>query len=95
MNLDVGLAASLGAGILSIALVSLLLAISKGQAWGWADAKTIGLMALGAIGLVVFVVVELRVAEPLVDMRLMRLRGVESRSPSGFAEAFHARKLVF
>jgi LmbE family N-acetylglucosaminyl deacetylase len=25
---------------------------------------------------------------------LMRLRGVEARSPSGFAEAFHARKLV-
>jgi LmbE family N-acetylglucosaminyl deacetylase len=26
---------------------------------------------------------------------LMRLRGLESRSKSGFAEAFHARKLVF
>lgn len=26
---------------------------------------------------------------------LMRLRGLESRSRSGFAEAFHARKLVF
>ncbi len=26
---------------------------------------------------------------------LMRLRGLESRSASGFAEAFHARKLVF
>lgn len=25
---------------------------------------------------------------------LMRIRGLESRSPSGFAEAFHARKLV-
>jgi hypothetical protein len=25
---------------------------------------------------------------------LMRLRGVESRSPSGFAEGFYARKLV-
>ena len=25
---------------------------------------------------------------------LMRLRGMESRSPSGFAEAFHVRKLV-
>ncbi len=27
-------------------------------------------------------------------MALMRLRGLECRSPSGFAEAFHARKLV-
>jgi LmbE family N-acetylglucosaminyl deacetylase len=26
---------------------------------------------------------------------LMRLRGIESRAPTGFAEAFHCRKLVF
>lgn len=29
-----------------------------------------------------------------VFMGLMRLRGVESRSPSGYAEAFHGRKLT-
>lgn len=28
-------------------------------------------------------------------LALMRIRGLECRSPSGFAEAFHARKLVF
>jgi len=28
-------------------------------------------------------------------LSLLRLRGLECRSPSGFAEAFHARKLVF
>ena len=56
---------SLGAGILSVALVSLLLAISKGQAWGWGEAKTVGLLALGVVALVVFVLVELRVKEPL------------------------------
>jgi EmrB/QacA subfamily drug resistance transporter len=65
-----------GAGILSAALVSLLLAISKGQAWGWGDARTLGLLAVGALLLIVFVLVERRVKEPLVDMRLMRLRGV-------------------
>ncbi|HWO66906.1 MAG TPA: MFS transporter, partial [Umezawaea sp.] len=66
----------LGAGILSVGLVSLLLAISKGQAWGWGDAKTLGLLALGVLALVVFVVVELRVEDPLIDMSLMRIRGV-------------------
>jgi EmrB/QacA subfamily drug resistance transporter len=66
----------LGATILSVSLVGLLLAISKGQAWGWGEAKTIGLLAAGAIGLVVFVLVELRVSEPLIDMKLMRIRGV-------------------
>jgi len=66
----------LGTGILSISLVSLLLAISEGQNWGWDDVKTIGLLALGALALAAFVVVELRVAEPLIDVRLFRHRGV-------------------
>ncbi|WP_433795975.1 MFS transporter [Actinoplanes sp. CA-252034] len=66
----------LGATILSVSLVGLLLAISKGQAWGWGAPETIGLLAAGVVGLVVFVLVELRVKEPLIDMRLMRIRGV-------------------
>jgi EmrB/QacA subfamily drug resistance transporter len=66
----------LGTGILSVSLVSLLLAISEGQNWGWDDVKTIGLLALGAVALVAFVLVELRVAEPLIDVRLFRHRGV-------------------
>ncbi|MEA9983840.1 MFS transporter [Subtercola sp. RTI3] len=66
----------LGAGILGVSLVSLLLAISEGENWGWGDGKTLGLIALGVIVLVVFVFVELRVKEPLVDMRLMKVRGV-------------------
>ena len=32
--------------------------------------------------------------EPDVFLGLMRLRGMESRSPSGYAEAFTCRKLV-
>ncbi|WP_067499297.1 MFS transporter [Actinoplanes sp. TFC3] len=65
-----------GTVILSVSLVSLLLAISKGQAWGWGDAKTVGLLALGVVTLATFVFVELKVREPLVDMRLMKIRGV-------------------
>jgi EmrB/QacA subfamily drug resistance transporter len=65
-----------GALILSVSLVSLLLGISKGREWGWGSGNTIGLLALGVVALLVFVVVELRVREPLVDMRLMALRGV-------------------
>ncbi|MFB9441909.1 MFS transporter [Dactylosporangium vinaceum] len=66
----------IGAAILSAALVSLLLAISKGREWGWGSPQTVVLLAAGVVLLAVFVVVELRVREPLVDMRLMALRGV-------------------
>lgn len=66
----------LGTGILSISLVSLLLAISEGANWGWGDGKTVGLLILGGVLLLVFVFVELRVAEPLIDGRLFAHRGV-------------------
>jgi MFS family permease len=59
-----------------VSLVSVLLAISKGREWGWGSAETIGLLALGAVAMVVFVLVERRMKEPLIDMRLMRIRGV-------------------
>jgi EmrB/QacA subfamily drug resistance transporter len=65
-----------GTGILSIGLVAALLAISEGEKWGWGDGKTIGLLVLGAVALVVFVLVELRVKEPLIDVRLFKHRGV-------------------
>jgi EmrB/QacA subfamily drug resistance transporter len=66
----------LGTTILSIGLVSLLLAISEGETWGWGDLKTVGLLILGGIALVAFVLVELRVESPLIDVRLFRFRGV-------------------
>ena len=66
----------LGSVILSVALVSLLLAVSDGQKWGWGSALTLSLFTLGAIALVVFVRVELRVRQPLIDVRLFTIRGV-------------------
>ncbi|WP_426594199.1 MFS transporter [Cellulomonas sp. McL0617] len=65
-----------GTAILTIGLVSVLLAISKGETWGWFEGKTLGLFGLGVVALVVFVLVELRVSQPLIDVRLMTNRGV-------------------
>jgi len=78
----------LGTGILSVGLVSLLLAISEGENWGWGDTKTVGLLVLGAIALVAFVLVELRVAEPLIDVRLFRHRGVWTAHIAALAFGF-------
>jgi EmrB/QacA subfamily drug resistance transporter len=77
-----------GALILSASLVALLLAISEGSEWGWSDAKTVGLLAGGVVALVAFALVELRVREPLVDMRLMAVRGVWTTNVVGLAFGF-------
>ncbi|MBN1094272.1 MFS transporter [Blastococcus sp. TML/M2B] len=57
-----------GALLLAAALVSLLLPLAEATTWGWADGRTIGLLVLAAVLLAVFVVVERRVASPLVDL---------------------------
>ena len=77
-----------GAGILTVALVSLLLAISKGREWGWGETQTVSLLILGVVALIVFVVVESRVREPLIDMRLIALRGVWTTNLVGLAFGF-------
>lgn len=65
-----------GAALLSGGLVCLLLAVSEGSRWGWASVEILGLLAAAAALLVIWARFELRVPQPLVDMRLLRLRGV-------------------
>lgn len=65
-----------GAAGLSIALVCLLLAISKGADWGWGSAATLGLFATAVVVLLGWGRWELRTAQPLVDLRTTARRQV-------------------
>ena len=65
-----------GAALLSLWLVCLLVAISEGSKWGWLSARTIGLLAAAVVVAAVWVAMEARRPTPLVDMQMMRLRGV-------------------
>jgi MFS family permease len=61
-----------------------LLAITQTSSWGWGSPKTLGLLALGAIVIAAWVREELRSREPLVDMRMMAIRGVWTTNTVGF-----------
>src|SRR4051794_5136102 len=74
----------LGAVLLSGWLVCLLVAISEGSSWGWGDARTVGLLAAGLLLLVAWMLLEERADEPLVDMRMMRIRGVWTVNAAAF-----------
>jgi EmrB/QacA subfamily drug resistance transporter len=65
-----------GAALLSAGLVSLLIGVSEGNSWGWGSPRVVALFAVAAAVLPVWVRWESRVAEPLVDMRMMRRRAV-------------------
>ena len=66
----------LGAALMSAGLGGVLLAISEGNRWGWGSGRTLGLLAAGAVLVLLWIPAELRAEEPLVDMRMMRLKGV-------------------
>lgn len=74
-----------GALLLSTGLVCLLLALTKGSAWGWASGLTLGLFSGAAVALTTLVAVELRVRAPLVDMRMIASRGVWTTLITGTA----------
>ena len=65
-----------GALLLAGALVSLLVALTEGESWGWTSAAFLGLMLASAVLLGAWILTELRVAEPMVDMRMMSQRPV-------------------
>ncbi|MEV4050379.1 MFS transporter [Amycolatopsis sp. NPDC049688] len=65
-----------GAAGLSVALVCLLLAISKGADWGWGSGATLGLFAAAAVVLLLWGHWELRTRQPLVDLRTSARRQV-------------------
>jgi MFS family permease len=60
-----------GALLLGGGLAALLAGLVSGRT-GWTQPATVLLLALGVIGLVGFVLVERRVAAPLLDLRLLR-----------------------
>ncbi|HWH65552.1 MAG TPA: MFS transporter, partial [Gaiellales bacterium] len=65
-----------GGLLLAAWLVALLVAVSEGPSWGWLSAATLGLLAASVLAVVAWVVVESRMAEPLVDMTMLRDRPV-------------------
>lgn len=61
-------------GFVTIAygLFGMLLAFSKGEDWGWGGYRILGLFITSALSLALFVVIELEVDNPLIDLRVFK-----------------------
>jgi EmrB/QacA subfamily drug resistance transporter len=66
----------LAAALMTVGFSCVLIAISETIAWGWGSPKTLGLLAAGLAASAVWIAVELRSDVPLIDMAMMRVRGV-------------------
>lgn len=58
-----------GMALLTIGLSALLLAISRGQTWGWTSAITLGLITISIVTLPAWLIWERRHPHPLIDVR--------------------------
>ncbi len=73
-----------GAGLLSVALAGLILALSEGESWGWASPSVLVPLAAAIALLAVWVGYELQRRDPLVELRQARNRMVLTADISGF-----------
>ena len=77
-----------GIALVSLGLVGIVLGAMEGRTWGWGSAATIGCFAGGLALLVVFVLVERRVASPLLDLALFRIRTFVGSNIAAFLVSF-------
>jgi EmrB/QacA subfamily drug resistance transporter len=66
----------LAAALMSIGICCVLIAIAQTTVWGWGGTRTIALLAAGAVVIAAWIWVEVHSREPLIDMAMMRVRGV-------------------
>jgi EmrB/QacA subfamily drug resistance transporter len=87
----------LAGALMTIGLSAVLLAISETTTWGWGSPKTLGLFGLGVAFSLAWIAVELRSREPLIDMAMMRVRGVWTTNTAAFllGAGLYASFIVF
>ncbi|MCW3067400.1 MAG: transporter, partial [Solirubrobacterales bacterium] len=72
------------AALMTIGMSTVLLAISETTTWGWGSVKTLGLILVGLVISAGWIAVEARSRNPLVDMTMMRIRGVWTTNLAAF-----------
>src|SRR5713101_1405860 len=77
-RLDVG-----GAVTVTASLMLAVYAVVNGNDAGWTSARTLGLLGAAAVLLALFLAIETRVRDPLMPLRLFRLRSVATANVVG------------
>jgi EmrB/QacA subfamily drug resistance transporter len=84
-----------GIGAITIGLTSLVLALVEGNTWHWGSARVISLLAVAVIGLVGFVVIEMRSKAPMVDFGFFRSRSFLGANIVAFIVSFAMLAMFF
>lgn len=76
-----------GAALAAVGLFSLLVALSRGEAWGWTAPATLAAATLGPAALIAFVVHESRAPAPMIDLALLRRRSLATANLAAMASS--------
>jgi MFS family permease len=74
----------LTAGLMAIGISAVLIAIAQTTVWGWISTRTLVVFCFGLVSCALWVAVEVRSGVPLVDMTMMRIRGVWTTNLAAF-----------
>lgn len=87
----------LAATLMSVGITAVLLAVTETTTWGWTSARTLALFGAGFAVCTAWIVVEIRSSEPLIDMNMMRIRGVWTTNLTAFllGAGMYASFIVF
>jgi MFS family permease len=72
------------AALMSVGITLVLVAISETTTWGWGSGRTLAALGGGAAVCLAWIALEARSAQPLIDMRLMRVRAVWTANLTAF-----------
>ncbi|WP_049563819.1 MFS transporter [Nonomuraea sp. SBT364] len=78
----------IGAALIAVWLVCLLLAISKGAAWGWTSPPTLGLVGMAVAVAALWVATARRTASPLIEIPMLLHRGTVGATVASFLLGF-------
>ena len=78
----------IGALGLAVALAGLLLGVSQGNSWGWTSPAILTCFGVGIVAFVLWVLYELRIANPIVDLRVTVLPPVLMTNLASVAMGF-------
>ncbi len=85
------------AAVMTVGMSLLLIGIAQTGVWGWGDARSLALMLGGLLVIALWVAIEVRSDHPLVDMSMMRIRGVWTTNLAAFliGAGLYASFIVF
>jgi MFS family permease len=74
----------LAAALMTAGVSTMLVGLTQTTVWGWGSLKTLATLAVGLFIVVLWIWMETRSRQPLIDMTMMRIRGVWTTNLAAF-----------